>query len=394
MKKLYLLIIVTVANFAFSLEKTDFIVEPGVPKPVMVFKGGEEGIPEFRIPTITTTRKGTLLAFAEGRYHKTDHGQNDIVMKRSTDGEKTWSKLVMIHGDKDFVFVNPSPVSLSNGIVFIAYEAFPFGYHARNGREDGITFKMMDDGYTSPRSQKMFIRMSKDDGKTWSKPRDITKYGRPATGIINSGSPSNGIQIKSGKYKGRILLPMFNTQPDEKGNRTWFNSVLISDDNGRNWRRSKYVPYPESGDPRCNENLICELPNGDIMINSRGKIKTRWKSISKDGGVTWSRFETVKELVGRPCNCGLLGYDYKGTKLSIFTQNNTGGGRFKGTSYISKDNGKTWTNKKLIDKGRFGYSQLTQMKDGRVGLIYEPFGTVREEWDILFTPIPIEFFTK
>ncbi|MGW1926994.1 sialidase family protein, partial [Streptomyces massasporeus] len=48
-----------------------------------------------RIPALVTTKTGVLLAFAEGRDRDTttgcsDVGDNDLIMKRSVDGGKTW----------------------------------------------------------------------------------------------------------------------------------------------------------------------------------------------------------------------------------------------------------------------------------------------------------------
>jgi sialidase-1 len=48
-----------------------------------VFVSGKEGYDCFRIPALTRTATGDLLAFAEGRrFSCADHGWNDIVMKR------------------------------------------------------------------------------------------------------------------------------------------------------------------------------------------------------------------------------------------------------------------------------------------------------------------------
>ena len=50
-----------------------------------VFVSGTENYPTFRIPAALRLANGDLLVFAEGR-HGGDHGWNDIVMKRSSDG--------------------------------------------------------------------------------------------------------------------------------------------------------------------------------------------------------------------------------------------------------------------------------------------------------------------
>ena len=55
-----------------------------------VFKAGEDGYHTYRIPAIVRAKNGDLLAFAEGRKNGTDdHGDIDIVLKRSSDNGRT-----------------------------------------------------------------------------------------------------------------------------------------------------------------------------------------------------------------------------------------------------------------------------------------------------------------
>lgn len=360
-----------------------------------VFTAGKDGYPHYRIPTIVTSRKGTLLAFAEGRYHPTDHGRNDIVLKRSTDNGKTWSPLITIHKDKELVMVNPSPVVLPNNRILLLYETFPFGYHARKGREHGISFQMMDEGYESPRTQKCIMRYSDDDGKTWSAPRFVQEITREPTHSINSGSPANGIVLQRGKHQGRILFPLFHAwMLDQKsGKRTFKNSVLYSDDQGRSWKRSAYVPESIA----CNENLIVELDNGDVMMNGRSGRSGREIAISKDGGRTWGPYVSDKVLTGRPCNSGLFRFSYGGNGQKsrlLFSNNFSNSKRANGTLRISYDNGQSWAHSKTIVPGLFGYSQITAQKDGNIGVIYEPFQSPSEPWHIDYVPVSLEWLTN
>ena len=55
---------------------------------------GEDGFFNVRHPVIHSTDKGTLLVIAGGRRHDDTHEEpdQDLVMKRSTDGGKTWSR--------------------------------------------------------------------------------------------------------------------------------------------------------------------------------------------------------------------------------------------------------------------------------------------------------------
>ena len=77
----------------------------------VIFKKGDNGYHTFRIPALIQTKSGDILAFAEGRKNSGgDSGDIDMVMKRSTDGGKTWGEMSIVWDDKENVCGNPSPV--------------------------------------------------------------------------------------------------------------------------------------------------------------------------------------------------------------------------------------------------------------------------------------------
>src|SRR5688500_5075772 len=61
-----------------------------------VFAGKEGPYAVIRTPQLLVTQAGTLLAFAQGRSSSHDCSNNDIILKRSTDGGKSWSGLQVI----------------------------------------------------------------------------------------------------------------------------------------------------------------------------------------------------------------------------------------------------------------------------------------------------------
>lgn len=63
-----------------------------------VFVAGSGGYHSYRIPAVILTPKGTLLAFCEGRKSsRSDHGDLDLVLRRSTDNGKTWTPTQVVH---------------------------------------------------------------------------------------------------------------------------------------------------------------------------------------------------------------------------------------------------------------------------------------------------------
>lgn len=91
-----------------------------------------------------TTKLGTLLAFCEGRKTTlSDDGDNDLVLRRSTDAGQTWQKRQLVHeedGDKVVSIDNPCPaIDPATGRIFLPM-------NRRNGRallthsdDDGVT---------------------------------------------------------------------------------------------------------------------------------------------------------------------------------------------------------------------------------------------------------------
>src|SRR4051794_28895974 len=75
-----------------------------------VFTGGKDGHPAYRIPSLIVTKNGAVLAFAEARASLRDHAENDIVLKRSSDGGQTWSPLQIVAEDGTNALGNPTTV--------------------------------------------------------------------------------------------------------------------------------------------------------------------------------------------------------------------------------------------------------------------------------------------
>src|SRR5262249_5576287 len=81
------------------------------PEQTPLFVAGQDGYHTYRIPALLVTRKGTLLAFCEGRKKaRGDAGDIDLLLKRSLDGGRTWQKTQVVWDDGDNTCGNPCPV--------------------------------------------------------------------------------------------------------------------------------------------------------------------------------------------------------------------------------------------------------------------------------------------
>src|SRR5262249_7130466 len=70
----------------------------GPPMQTNVFVSGQGGHHTYRILSLVVTKKKTLLAFCEGRKTSAaDHGDIDLLLKRSHDAGQTWGTLQIVH---------------------------------------------------------------------------------------------------------------------------------------------------------------------------------------------------------------------------------------------------------------------------------------------------------
>ena len=333
-------------------------IPEGVPK---LGHGKDARMYGYRIPSLLTTKEGTVLAFCERRLGLHDHAQNDLVVRRSADGGQSWGKEIVVFEDGMNSINDPLTVQLADGRVMMMFARFPYGRHARNAG----WIKMAENGYDDPKVNVLtFVTFSDDDGKTWSKPKDISKSVKPEH-WINANSPGAMIQIRRGQNKGRIVNGLWGTVPDaERKGRTWEIVVVYSDDLGTTWNRSDPLKDPEKGFP--NECQVAEAANGDLVLISRnqGGEAKRKKSISQDGGLTWSVIKTDESLPSVACMGSIVKGPKRGEGWDLYASFPSAKGRKDGQIAISKDFGKSFEIQKIV-KGDFAYSATQVSPDGK-----------------------------
>ena len=240
--------------------------------------------------------------------------------------------------------------------------------------------KMVDTVY-------MMMTYSDDDGKTWSRPRDITPEIKPSWMSFFGVGPGAGIQLRNGEHKGRLMFSMYGLkQGGGSGNFSSYN--VYSDDHGATWHTGGSPNDNQEGGTefstrQLNENCIVELDNGHLiqfMKNGTSNVAT---AVSKDSGATWGevRYETgIREVY---CEMAALHYgalydpaDGKTKEAIIFANptGTTGNGRNHGRvriAFVKADDTLDWAYDKLIEEHNFLYNSMTLMNDGNIGMIYE-----------------------
>ena len=350
--------------------------EPPTPSIIHLFSNGDGGFPRFRIPALLALDNGALLAFAEGRRptfegQHDDHARNNIVLRRSVDGGESWEPLQIVARMNDDSLNDPCVVFLPDtGRVLLMFQRFPEGYHARRM----VHTEVAELGYGGPRNTQTFLTYSDDDGATWSEPRDITSNVR-AEDAISVGSPGVGIVLRRGEHSGRILLPLYEVIPQgDDEERYWRNRMAISDDGGESWRVGERVPI-DGLTGFGNECQIAELADGSIRMNARLQTGANRvaRSISHDGGETWSAMEEEPGLVTTPCMTSLVAHpDVDSGEVRLLASlPNSEDGRENGTVFMSRDGGASWPYRHTLYERGFAYSSLAVMPDGRVAAFFE-----------------------
>lgn len=232
---------------------------------------------------------------------------------------------------------------------------------------------------TVPTTSFIWMTRSRDNGKTWSQPVDITPMiktdnDEPFLGV----GPGRGVCLESG----RLLVPIYSVGSA---------FVIYSDDSGETWNRTGYC-----------ENLDeCQFAvYSDGVIGCFGRPEKAGEmpySVSFDGGLTWKKREN--NLFIAKCQHSILSvpkslYDInmdKNKDYIICTAPSSHGGtddtRTDGKAFlgeINDDYSVNWI--KIISLKTddiylisddyydfFAYSCMTVLPSGEIGLLYEAF---------------------
>ena len=360
------LLLLALAPFLCSASKPGFppSLSPGClapdPHNTDLYCPGDLGYGCFKIPTILKTVNGTLLAMIEARkYSCDDQGFVDLRLRRSFDGGKTWAPSQLMYGNSNasrWTTVGDGNwvQDVTTGIIWLL--------HTRNNSE-------------------LFLSHSADEGASWSEPHDVSpslKLGFPAQGWVGTGH-AGGIELSSGPAKGRLIVPTYSSSP----------YIVYSDDHGATWQMGGAVPgetythggsagewtlaetgaYTADGTPI----LLASVRNSpDIPPGITGKGH-RLQSLSRDGGKTWGRSWEATELPEPIRGCdgslvyhartGKLYFSHPDPELDLFRN------RLK--VWSSTNLGATWESHAVVWGKAAGYSALTVMDDGQLGVFYD-----------------------
>lgn len=359
----------------------------------------DDDVDTYRIPGLTTSKNGTLLAVYDMRRESSRdlQGHMDIGLNRSLDGGNTWLPMQIaidmgewgglpqkFNGVSDACILSDD----KTGAIYIA-GLWMHGVIDRNGKwVEGITDsskawnhqwrdKGSQPGFDVKQTSQFLIVKSTDEGKTWSQPINLTQMCKKEEWWLWAPGPGHGITLTDGTL-------VFPTQGRDKTGRP-FSNITYSKDGGINWITSAAADTGST-----TESMAIQLSNGSIMLNMRanengyrkGDDNGRAIAFTSDFGKTWTSHTTSRSSLNEPvCMASIHKHKYtesgKAKTILLFSNPNTKSGRHHMTIKISFDDGLTWPKEHwlLLDEwNSFGYSCITSINEDTIGILYEGSG--------------------
>jgi sialidase-1 len=355
-------------------------VEPRLEK-TNLFEAGKGGHKLYRIPGIVVTAKGTLLAYCEARkYSGGDWDDIQILLRRSTDGGKTWSAQAGLPRPEGKFARNPAAVAQK-----LAKEGqITFNNPVAIVDRDGPVHFLYCVDYG-----RCFYLRSDDDGATFRNPVEITRtfeqFHKDYACKVFAPGPAHGIQLKNG----RLVVPVWLSRGTGGGaHRPSVVSTIYSDDGGKTWQRGDIVANETDPLTNPNETILVQLSDGRVLLNMRNESKQNRRAVafSPDGATKWTRpvfHEQLKEPICMASLCRLSDKATQDRDRLLFAnpdnlsrsgkEGKPGQGRDRKnlTVKLSYDEGKTWPVSHVLEPGFSGYSDLAVGRDGTIYCFYE-----------------------
>jgi sialidase-1 len=290
--------------------------------------------------------EGDFIQLKDGRWlfvytHFTgggeDHSAALLASRESSDGGKTWSDddRVVVPNEGGFNVMSVSLLRLKSGQIALFYLR-------KNSLQDC----------------RPWMRLSTDEAKTWSDPveciTDQTGYY-----VLNN---NRVIQLTSG----RLVMPTALHVVENGSLQPGSIVVYLSDDAGNNWRRSSTLLERDASGTRINlmEPGVVEVATDRLLMVIRTELGCQYFSESSDQGETWST-PYPSELLSPEAPATLARIPSTGDLLVVWNDQADKPEEYRRrqppirtplAAAISRDGGKTWGKRQLIEtKPGHGY---------------------------------------
>lgn len=315
----------------------------------------DETYASTRIPALVVTNTGAMLAFCEGRIgSSSDWADMNLLMRKSTNGGTNWQAIQILDSMKGAPVGNPTPIVDDKGTIHLLYQKdYARAYHIK----------------------------SNDDGHTWSAPVDITnvfdKFKPEYDWKVLAPGPGHGIQMNNGRLLSAVWLADSDKLTPRRNHHPSCVATIYSDDYGLTWHRGEIVANNSAHIKDPNESMPVQLANGTILLSIRNLQSDlrRAFSYSADGISGWSKPVYKEDLFDPTCMASIITLKKRDKNILLFSNPDSKDmeqhPRKNLTIKASFDGGNSWINKKVINPGTSGYSDLAIDKKGNVYCLYE-----------------------
>ncbi|GAA2070089.1 sialidase family protein [Actinomadura alba] len=341
----------------------------------VLFKQKDFGYACFRIPAVVRATNGMVLAFAEGRVKDCGDDEDiDLVLRRSSDGGRTWGPLQLVSEGNGSTHGNPVPI-----------------VDRRTGRVALVSTHNGPAPCPNGCDRDPYVQVSDDHGATWSAPREMTEGKRPEWNFWYATGPMHGIQLTRGPHAGRLVVGASHETYDGVGPHVYGTHLLYSDDGGLTWNIGATTSF-DDGTIIAQEVTVTELTDGRVYALARERGTDpghRAYATSSDGGATFDKPFRIIDLPmadvqastlrlratneGDPNNRILLSSPAHPVAREVMSVRS------------SYDEGRTWQpweKGKVFWWGPTAYSDMVELDGDEIGLYYEagvatPYESIR-----------------
>ena len=297
-----------------------------------------------------------LYAYSKFTGGTEDHATADIVTRTSSDGGLTWSPedTILVKNDGRMNVMSVSFVRLRSGAIAL--------FTVRKN-------SMLD--------CRPVLRLSRDEGKTWSAPRLTIR--EPGYYVLNN---DRVIELKSGRLVLPVALHRNPSNDPKQFNGRGIAMCYLSDNQGRTWRRSKSVLENTAASKNgLQEPGVVELKDGRLLMFIRTSMGSQYFSYSRDGGDHWSppqpsaltsplspatieRIPQTGDLLAVWNNHAQVDEAWRAVDVNHPDPQRakSGGRRTPLTVAISRDEGQTWEHAKDIETESTGWYCYTAVE--------------------------------